>query len=1051
MPAASSMRRICASALAIFWIITLAALLGCSEVADPLDARALRRQFPEQADAILEGPFAFTLADDALEALRPPDAPADPAGAAGLRPRFPRDGAGALRFPLPDGSEALVRELGAAGEAEVVEAAVVYARPGGASFWTALEDGYEEWLLLEPAAVRRDAPAATWQVDGAALRQQGEAVALADARGAVQLRVTAPEAYAAGGRPVPTRLVARGANIELWVEAEGETVLVDPRWKLKRTMSTARVYHTATSLPGGRVLVAGGVDDNNQAIDAAEVFDPALGTWQSLPPMLNARFDHTATLLLDGRVLVAGGTHLVVGGEGPFDDEGPHEDYLDKTELFDPATSTWRSLPPMLHARTMHTATLLVDGRVLVAGGVDDQYRLDSAELFDPAAGTWLPLPPMLDRRVSHRATLLLDGQVLVTGGDNANGVTDSVELFDPDLSTWSSLPPMLNSRLAHTATLMPDGRVLVAGGFAQGQDDSVEMFDLASGTWQSMGRMNEGHDAHTATLLPDGRVLAVGDAGADSSELYDPAADTWLVLPPPVTARNNHTATLLPDGQVLVAGGRSVHGLLDSVVVLDVSSSAWQSLSPVLTARFDHTATLLQDGRVLIAGGSDVSNSLYSAEALDPASGTLLPLPPMLTSRMLHTATLLQDGRVLVAGGLENPPGRELSTDRAEVFDPDSDAWLPLPPMLAARYWHTATLLQDGRVLVAGGQNDYDGMHGRAEVFDPDSDAWLPLPSMLTARVQQTATLLRDGRVLVAGGVSPGGALDRAEVFDPASDAWLPLPPMLAARFDHTAMLLPDGRVLIAGGSGHEGALNTAEIFDPMSGTWLPVAPMFKPRHAHAAALMPDGKVLVLGGFSHGSLANVEVFDPVSGAWIPVESMSTERDRHTATALPDGRVLVVGGMSIERRPHADAEVFRPMANGSGCAAAIECRSGFCVDGVCCDQRCNVYLCEACAEHRGATTDGVCASLHPDYTPFACSPRTGEQLEPCESVQHCVGGFVCDAAGDCVPPPPDGGYLDRGGCHLATPAAAAPSRRAPAELGLLALAALSAVLRRRRR
>ncbi|KYF79046.1 hypothetical protein BE17_26230, partial [Sorangium cellulosum] len=142
MPMAGSARPLGRFALAIFWTVMLALLLGCSEAADPLDARFLRRQFPEQADAILQGPLAFAPAGDGFEAPQPLDVRLDRAGAGGLPFRFPRDGDGAVRFSLPDGSEAQVRELGATGAGEIEEGAVAYARAGGTSFWTALEDGY---------------------------------------------------------------------------------------------------------------------------------------------------------------------------------------------------------------------------------------------------------------------------------------------------------------------------------------------------------------------------------------------------------------------------------------------------------------------------------------------------------------------------------------------------------------------------------------------------------------------------------------------------------------------------------------------------------------------------------------------------------------------------------------------------------------------------------------------------------------------------------------------------------------------------------------------
>ncbi|KYF92288.1 hypothetical protein BE20_12145 [Sorangium cellulosum] len=540
MSIAGSTRLLGLCALALFWSAVLCVMLGCSEIADPPDARALRRQFPEQAEAILQGPFAFTLAGDSIEDLRPIEALADLSGEAALRSRFPRHGGGALRLPLPDGSEALVRELGALGEAEIAENAIAYPRRGGTSFWTALQDGYEEWLLLDASAVRRDAPVATWQIDGAELRQQGEAVELADARGAPQIHVTAPEAYAAGGRPVATRLSARGGRLELWVEAEGEAVLVDPRWKLKREMSTPRFGHTATALPDGRVLVAGGFNGGSQMLNTAEVFDPASGAWRTLR-MLSAHALHTATLLSDGRVLVIGGNR---------------DRELGSAELFDPASDTWLPLPPMHTARAAHTATLLPDGQVLVAGGLHRVDELDSAELFDPAAGTWRVLPPMHTTRSEHTATLLRDGRVFVAGGSRGNPI-DSVELFDPTSGTWSLLPSMSTARTEHTATLLPDGQVLVAGGLQHGSGSlfgSAELFDPASGTWRPIDPMSTNHGGHTATLLPDGRVLIAGGLDgtgvSDSTELFDPASGTWRPFEAMLAARFSHTATLLPDGR---------------------------------------------------------------------------------------------------------------------------------------------------------------------------------------------------------------------------------------------------------------------------------------------------------------------------------------------------------------------------------------------------------------------------------------------------------------------------------------------------------------------
>ncbi|WP_437737185.1 kelch repeat-containing protein [Sorangium sp. So ce1335] len=1058
MSIAGSTRDLGRWALAIVWSLSLALLLGCSETADPLDARALRRQFPEQADAILQGPLAFAPTGDGFEAVQPLDARPHRAGADRLRSRFPRDGDGDVRFLLPDGSEAQVTELGATGAGEIAEGAVAYARAGGTSFWTALEDGYEEWLLLDPGAVRRDAPVAAWQVDGADLRQDGDAVEVADARGAPQIRVTAPEAYAAGGRPVATRLIAQGQRVELWVEAESETVLVDPRWRLIRKMDVPRHRHTATRLSDGRVLIAGGYQ-RRDAVDSAEVFDPDSGAWSTQAPMLAARGDHTATVLPDGRILVAGGDTNTDGPEG----------VLASVEVFDPRSGAWSAGKPMSAARGDHTATPLPDGRVFVAGGHGPEGALDSVEVFDPRSGAWSALASMPTARTDHAATRLPDGRVLVVGGDGRDGVLGSVEVFDPRSGAWSALAPMLTARMGHTATLLNDGRVLVTGGYTpQGDFDSAELFDVESNTWRAVNPMLAARVWHTATELRDGRVLVAGGHdrinATDSAEVFDPVSDTWTTVQSMYTSRNEHTATLLEDGRVLIAGG-SGHGTINDAEVLDLDAGAWVPLGPLNHARHSHTATLLEDGRVLVAsgevnrGGVMAGGLTASAEVFDPISGTWRAVDPLRNARRSHSATLLEDGRVLVAGGyMELDENKIRSLDSVEVFDPAAGAWGSLSPLLATRHGHTATRLPDGRVLVAGGRNQ-EGVHDSAELFDPDLDQWKPVGPMLAPRQGHTATLLHDGRVLIAGGYGPEGVLDSAELFDPGSEQWLPLAPMIAGRYDHTATLLRDGRVLVAGGFAPTDILASAEVFVPESGRWMPLGPMHTVRNAHAATLLPDGRVLVVGGADMQGWTlqpnTAEAFDPATGTWLPLEPLPVGRYWHTATLLPDGRVLVAGGGGGPDGPKLDSVfAFRPMPAGDPCAADVECHSGSCTDGVCCEQRCDVYLCEACSELRGASADGVCTSLHPDYAPFACSPATGERLKPCKSVHDCVDGFVCDVSdgpGECVSPPPNGGFLDKGGCHLADPAAAEPTRRVPAELGLLVLAAVTTALRRRRR
>jgi len=281
-------------------------------------------------------------------------------------------------------------------------------------------------------------------------------------------------------------------------------------------------------------------------------------------------------------------------------------------------------------------------------------------------------------------------------------------------------------------------------------------------------------------------------------------------------------------------------------------------------TARTSHTATLLSNGKVLVTGGSageltgngpPTPDTLAEAELFDPASGTFTPTKGnMETGRVYHTATLLNDGTVLVTGGVDSNNAVEAS---AELFDPTSGTFTPTKgKMSVARYGHTATLLNNGKVLVTGGGGN------TAELYDPTSETFTPTTgSMETARLYHTSTLLKDGTVLVTGGVdSNNQAAATAELYDPTSETFTPTTgTMETVRSEHTATLLSDGTVLVAGGSGG----TTAELYDPTSGTFAGTGSMQTARAGHTATLLRDGTVLVTGGLNnYGSvLAEAELY----------------------------------------------------------------------------------------------------------------------------------------------------------------------------------------------
>ena len=324
------------------------------------------------------------------------------------------------------------------------------------------------------------------------------------------------------------------------------------------------------------------------------------------------------------------------------------------------------------------------------AGSVTAQVTID----VDTAViGEWLPADALNQGRYEHTATLLPDGRVLVAGGGNASGTLASAELYDPATDTWTLTGSMTTARRFHTATLLPNGKVLVAGGFNPKILSSAELYDPASGTWSPTGTMTTARDGQSAVLLANGKVMVTA-GGSPTSELYDPGSGTWSASGTMSQAHAGATVSLLPDGQVLIAGGYSGGGLRASAELYNPATGTWSITGSMATARAVATATVLATGQVLVAGGSPGG---ASAELYDPTRGVWSATGSMSTAQGEDTATLLPDGRVLVAGG--SPGGTA-----AELYDPATGTWSLTGSLAAPRAFATATLLPDGRVLVVGG-----------------------------------------------------------------------------------------------------------------------------------------------------------------------------------------------------------------------------------------------------------------------------------------------------------------------------------------------------------
>jgi|GEM_PF-1795737 Kelch motif. len=374
--------------------------------------------------------------------------------------------------------------------------------------------------------------------------------------------------------------------------------------------------------------------------------------------------------------------------------------------------------------------------------------------------------------------------------------------------------------------------------------------------------------------LLPERSFSALSQTPDNGPAASTPQYMAFSATASMKTARYGHTATLLKNGKVLVVGG----GASTVAEVYDPTTGTWSDTGDIGRTLYNHSAILLPNGKVLVV--QDLVSILY-----DPETNSWSNTGNMVIAAEIgHTTTLLQNGKVLLVNGV----GR----NNAALYDSISDAWSTTGNSNVARGYHSATLLNDGRVLVAGGRSAATSSLASAELYDPTTETWTMTDSMISKRELHTATLLQNGEVLVVGGSEfLGDSYPSVELYSPVTGAWTKAADTNNRRLNHTTTLLSSGELVVIGGDVNSRAFSSIEVYDHTTGTWRLVG-QTEYRHRHTATLLDNTKILVAGG-------NVGWPNTTTSKIAQLATLSDDTDLPTGTITINGGALVSTALEV--------------------------------------------------------------------------------------------------------------------------------------------------------
>ena len=781
-------------------------------------------------------------------------------------------------------------------------------------------------------------------------------------------------------------------------------------------LGVARSSHTATLMSDGRVLVAGGFTTGGTPTGDLRICDPLTRTCADAGVDMAARGGHTATLLSagprSGHVLLCGGQTTVSSAS-----------ITGSCETFDPVAGALSPAASMASSRIGHVALLLRSGKIFVSGGgrpggpgTEPWIFEPTNEMYDPVAGTWNPVDALLQGRINHTATVLNNGKIMIAGGYNgrdsmvclldpdgldedcwhlahpdaalaqgvgSKGYLDGAEFFDQDSGARVTLMEdvfnLMPYRVArHSAVLETDGRWRLHRGYG---NIFPTFFNFSPGLAKGgVLRLSPTADERVADILPTSTIGFPLDFNL-SRPVSGRLVDAEIFFSPPTEADDPSIKLAGAEFYIGIstarADGYAVGKLIDETYSHGRFSHIINLTLPLGTASFLPVRATSQGNTV--SSSLTLPGPIYPESTGDITGGTLQTsvrfwLPYNYQSHVMGTARI--DSAAIMDPGEQFTISLTSGSAAFDIQQSGCDYLEKLCLFTAAITFSNIegeltnlTLLDEGTTFYTGLMNigvkpiemglelsfTADEVHVMEEAettYDFDRSTMVVREMIFSNNLTYVPATNRWGDL--NGGEegldAPPPTFDHTAIYTPAGDtvllggrnceatpftdcrhdvkhflagdlegvlipvvegSWLAGPSLLSRRAAHTSTVLADGSILTCGGSDGTRPLDSCERMDPGTMQWKQTGPMTSPRSNHTATLLPNGNVLAAGGIVPGgtAVATAELYFPETGTWVRTSSMTHIRQLHTATLMPDGNVLVTGGATASTYS-ATAEIY---------------------------------------------------------------------------------------------------------------------------------------------